>query len=211
LQLGIEGQIMAMVDKVNAVYQKLVRDGPHSWTSVIAIIHVPSTAHAGPLNNAMMRVLKSSSLKYEAAFSKLEFKKLVKTCIVKREWLHLLFRKFSRIYNEYTTLMVESVNFKPLALLHQLEYTVNNSGALSEALHTWLVQLPEKLLEADCLDVEVFLLVLDEVEYQCVFVMRKLGAAKDESAKRFDNSELSDLYYQGLTRILEPSSNNSFK
>ena len=210
-QLGIEGQILAMVDKVNAIYQKLVRDCPHSWTSVIAVIQVPSTAHAAPLNNAMMRVLKGFSVKYEAAFSKLEFKKLVKKCIVKRERLHLWFREFARIYNEHPTLMVESVNFKPLALLHQLEYTVNNSGVLNEALHTWLVQLPENLLEADCLDVEEFALVLDEVEYQCVFVMRKLGAAKDEFAKRFDDPELADLYYQGLTCILDPNSNNSFK
>jgi HD-GYP domain-containing protein (c-di-GMP phosphodiesterase class II) len=209
-QLGIEGQILAMVDKVSAIYQKLVKHGPYSWTSVIAVMQVPSTAHAKPLHKAMMRVLKGFPLKYEAAFSQLQFKTLVETCIEKRERLNLWFKEFARIYVDHQTLMIESVNFKPLALLHQLEHTVINSGVLSEAQHTWLVKLPEKLLKADCLDIEEFALILDEVEYQCFFVMRKLVLAKDEVAKRFDGLELPSLYYQGLMNILDPDGKKIF-
>ena len=203
-QLGIEGQILAMVDKVSAIYQKLVKYGPHSWTSVIAVMQVPSTAHAAPLHKAMMRVLKGFPVKYEAAFNEVQFKKLVDTCIEKRERLSLWFKEFARIYVDHKSLMLDSDSFKPLALLRQLEHTVINSGVLSDAQHTWLTTLPAKLGKADCLDIEEFALVLDEVEYQCFFVMRKLVSAKDEIANRFDGLELPSLYYNGLINILDP-------
>ena len=203
-QLGIEGQILAMVDKVSAIYQRLVKHGPYSWTSVIAVLQVPSTAHAVPLHKAMMRVLKGFSVKYEAAFTEEQFKTLVETCIEKRERLSLWFKEFARIYVDHKPLMLDSDSFKPLALLHQLEHTVINSGVLSDAQHTWLTKLPNILGTADCLDIEEFALILDEVEYQCFFVMRKLVFAKDEVAKRFDGLELPSLYYQGLINILDP-------
>jgi HD-GYP domain-containing protein (c-di-GMP phosphodiesterase class II) len=209
-QLGIEGQVLAMVDKVSAIYQKLVTSGPHSWISVIAVIQVPSTAHAEPLHKAMMRVLKGFPLQYEAAFSEVQFKKLVETCIEKRKRLSLWFDEFARIYADHKTLMLDSDSFKPLALLHQLEHTVINSGVLSKAQHNWLISLPAKLLKVDCLDIEEFALVLDEVEYQCFFVMRKMVFDKDEIAKRFDGLELPSLYYLGLINILDPDEKNRF-
>jgi hypothetical protein len=210
-QLGIEGQVLAMVDKVSAIYQKLVTSGTHSWTSVIAVIQVPSTAHAVPLQKAMMRVLKGFPLQYEVAFSDLQFKELVKTCIEKRKRLSLWFDEFARIYVDHKSLMLDSDSFKPLALLHQLEHTVINSGVLNNAQHTWLIRLPEKLLKVDCLDIEEFALVLDEVEYQCLFVMRKMVFDKDELAKRFDGPELPSLYYLGLMNILDPDEKKRFK
>ena len=210
-QLGIEGQVLAMVDKVSAIYQKLVTSGTHSWTSVIAVIQVPSTAHAVPLQKAMMRVLKGFPLQYEVAFSALQFKELVKTCIEKRKRLSLWFDEFARIYVDHKSLMLDSDSFKPLALLHQLEHTVINSGVLNNAQHTWLIRLPEKLLKVDCLDIEEFALVLDEVEYQCLFVMRKMVFDKAELAKRFDGPELPSLYYLGLMNILDPDEKKRFK
>jgi HD-GYP domain-containing protein (c-di-GMP phosphodiesterase class II) len=209
-QLGVEGQILAMVDKVSAIYRKLVKDGPHSWTSVIAVIQLPSTAHPKDVHKGMMRLLKGFSVKYEAAFSMLEFKLLVALCIEKRERLNLWFKEFARIYVDHKELMTDTEKFKPLALLHQLDYTVIDSGVLSKAQHTWLSRLETKLSEADFVDVEEFALVLDEVEYQCLFVMRKFVSAKDELGERFNGQELPNLYYQGLMRILDPDQKQNF-
>jgi HD-GYP domain-containing protein (c-di-GMP phosphodiesterase class II) len=206
-KLGVEGQILAMVDKVSAIYRKLVKEGPHSWTSVIAVIQVPSTADVAAVHKGMMRLLNGFSVKYQAAFSEVEFKALVKTCIEKRERLDLWFKEFARIYVDHKELMADTDDFKPLALLHQLEHTVIESGVLSEVQHTWLTRLPIKLSEADFLEIEEFALVLDEVEYQCFFVMRKLVSAKNELDKRFNGQELPSLYYQGLMKILDPNQN----
>ncbi len=140
-QLGIEGQVLAMVDKVSAIYQKLVTSGTHSWTSVIAVIQVPSTAHAVPLQKAMMRVLKGFPLQYEVAFSALQFKELVKTCIEKRKRLSLWFDEFARIYVDHKSLLLVSDSFILLALLHQLEPSVINSCVLNDAPHTWFIRL----------------------------------------------------------------------
>jgi HD-GYP domain-containing protein (c-di-GMP phosphodiesterase class II) len=209
-QLGIEGQILAMVDKVSAIYRKLVKNGPHSWTSVIAVVQLPSTAHPKVVHKGIMRLLNGFSVEYIAAFSELEFKLLVVLCIEKRERLNLWFKEFARIYVDHKDLMKDSENFKPLALLHQLEYTVIDSGVLSQAQHTWLSRLEIKLSKIDFVDIEEFALLLDEVEYQSLFVMRKLVASKDELEKRFNGHELPSLYYQGLMNILDPDDKQNF-
>lgn len=204
-QLGVEGQVLAMIDKVCAVYRKLVKNGPHSWTSVIAVLQLPSTAHPAIIHKAMMRLLKGFVVKYEAAFSATQFRELVESSIEKRERLNLWFKEFARIYVDHKELMTDSESFKPIALLHQLEQTVTESGLLSEDQHIWLTKLRLELSESDFLDLEEFALVLDEVEYQCFFVMRKMVSAKDELGKRFNGPELPNLYYQGLMEILRPS------
>jgi HD-GYP domain-containing protein (c-di-GMP phosphodiesterase class II) len=204
-QLGIEGQILAMVDKVSAIYRKLVTNGPHSWTSVIAVMQLPSSAVAPVIHKGMMRVLQGFPVKYVAAFSEVEFREVIKRCIEKRERLNLWFKEFARIYVDHKDLMNDSVNFRSLALLHQLENTVVESGVLSDDQHTWLINLPPQLNEGEFLDIEEFSLVLDEVEYQCFFVMRKLVLAKDELHNRFSGQELPNLYYQGLMTILDPN------
>ena len=203
-QLCVEGQILAMVDKVSALYRKLVTDGTHSWTSVIAVMQLPSTSDVAAVHKAMMRVLKGFPVTYEAAFSAVEFKEVVKSCIEKRERLNLWFNEFARIYVDHKELMADSAHFKPLALLHQLENTVIESGVLSEQQHSWLIQLDIHFSDADFLEIEEFSLLLDEVEYQCFFVMRKLLSSKNELGKRFNGQELPSLYYLGLMKILDP-------
>ena len=204
-QLGLEGRIVAMVDKVSAIYRKLVKDGPHSWTSVIAVMQMPSTADVPVIHKAMMRLLRGFPVKYEAAFSAKEFRGLINRCIEKRERLNLWFKEFAKIYVDHKDLMADSEHFKPLALLHQLEHTVIESGLLSQDQHNWLIKLQSKITDADFLEIEEFSLVLDEVEYQCFFVMRKFVSAKEELGKRFSGQELPNLYYQGLMTILEPA------
>lgn len=204
-QLGVEGQILAMVDKVSAIYRKLVMNGPHSWPLVIAVMQLPSTADVPFLHKGMMRLLRGFPVKYEAAYSAMEFRGVVNSCIEKRERLNLWFNEFAKIYVEHKEQMADTENFRPLALLRQLESTVIESGLLSEDQHAWLIKLQTNIAEVDFLEIEEFALVLDEVEYQCFFVMRKLVSAKEELDKRFNDQELPNMYYQGLMAILEPA------
>lgn len=203
-QLCIEGQVLAMVDKVSAIYRKLVTNGPHSWTSVIAVMQVPSTAHNVPVHKAMMRVLKTFPVTYKPAFTREQFERLTEICIEKPERLNLWFKEFKRIYIEHEAFMTDSENFKPLKLYKLLEHTVVDSGALTEIQHTWLIGLTRNLQQTDFLDIEEFSLVLDEVEYQCFFVMRKLVSEKEELIKRFNGIELINTYYRGLMCVLQP-------
>lgn len=210
-QLCQEGQIISMVDKASALYRKLIKQGPHSWTSVIAVMQVPSAAHDKKIQQAMMRLLKRYQLQYQPAFSADEFKLLVESCIEKRERLNLWFVEFARIYDDHPELMEDAEDFKPLALLNQLKFTVIDSGVLSKAQHHWLTSLPKELPKKDFLDIEEFALVLDEIEYQCFFVMRKLISEKENLAKRFNGQELPELYFYGLMNILDPDYKNSLE
>jgi HD-GYP domain-containing protein (c-di-GMP phosphodiesterase class II) len=207
-QLGVEGQILAIVGKVIALADKLVIRGPHSWTSVIAVMQIPSTAHGSRVHDGMMRLLKRLPFKYEAAFSGLQFTLLVALCIEKRERLELWFKKFARIYVDHKSLMTDTEHFRPLSMLHKLEHTKDDTGVLNFAQDTWLTNLPTQLSVSDFLDIEEFALVLDEVEYQCLFVMRELVSGKDYLAKRFNGIELPYLYYRDLMNILAPEEAN---
>jgi len=66
------------------------------------------------------------------------------------------------------------INLQFLGFVQSINITPYYSWVLSEAPHTCLSRLPQKLLKGDCLDIGTFALVLDDVEYQCFFVMRKL-------------------------------------
>jgi hypothetical protein len=80
-----------MVGKVTALADKLVIRGPHSWTSVIAVMQIPRTVHGPRVHDGIMHLLKRLPFKYEAAFSGLQFTLLVALCIEKRERLELWF------------------------------------------------------------------------------------------------------------------------
>jgi hypothetical protein len=100
--------------------------------------------------------------------------------------------------------MTVSDTFKPPKLYKLLEHTVVDSGTLTEIQHTWIAGLTENLQQIDFLDIEEFSLVLDEMEYQCFFVMRKLVSEKDELIKRFNGIELINAYYQELMCVFQP-------
>lgn len=202
-QLSTEGQVLAIVDKLSTRYQKLVKHGPYSLAAIMSVLQLPSTADVSGIHKAITRVLKSFSFKFEPAFSNLEFSNVIQKCIEKHERLNLWFQEFSNIFVNHKSSMQDSDNFKPVALLKKLEHTVIAAGVLNYEHLAWLTQLPSKLNESDLLDIEEFSLLLDEVEYQCFFVMRTLASAKDELAIRFGGEELPDMYYQGLMQILE--------
>jgi hypothetical protein len=171
-------------------------------------MQIPSTAHGSRVHDGMMRLLKRLPFKYEAAFSGLQFTLLVALCIEKRERLELWFKKFARIYVDHKSLMTDTEHFRPLSMLHKLEHTKDDTGVLNFAQDTWLTNLPTQLSVSDFLDIEEFALVLDEVEYQCLFVMRELVSGKDYLAKRFNGIELPYLYYRDLMNILAPEEAN---
>ncbi|WP_412971437.1 HD-GYP domain-containing protein [Glaciecola sp. MF2-115] len=201
-QLCEEGKIIAIVDQASALYRKLVKNGPYSWTSVLAVMQVPSSAYDPNIHRAFMRLFKRFPLEYKPAFSEDEFKQLIQVCILKRERLNLWFKEFAKIYKNHKDIMADSSDFKPLSLLHQLEQTVIASGVLSKAQHDWLTHLQTNLRKPDFIEIEEFSLVLDEVEYQCFFVMRKLVTEKEDLIKRFNGPDLPELYLEGLMRIL---------
>lgn len=200
--LSVEGQVIAIVDKMSGVVKKLVSNGTYSWQSVIHVMQISSTAHSAEVHDALLRVLKRVQFPFKPAFELNAYKSLVDQCILKRRRLDLWLKEFSKIYADHKQFMNDSPTFKPIGLLHKLEYTVANTGLFDHSLDDWLDSLRLSISDSDYSDIEEFALLLDEIEYRCLFVMRKFEEAKDELAQRFGGVEIVLAYHQGLRSIL---------
>lgn len=201
-ELCIEGQILAIVDKVNGLVQKLIHDNSYSWNSILHVMQIRSTAHLPEINDALIRVLRTFSFPYAPAFAGHQYHIIITDCINQRKRLQLWFTEFAKIYVNHEELLTDSEEFKPLALLKNLEHTIANTGVLNESQHVWLTTLKNTLLPEDYSDLEEFSLLLGEIEYRCFFVIRQLESSKDQLAKRFGGLDLLTTYHQGLTNIL---------
>lgn len=201
-ELCIEGQIIAIVDKVYGLVKKYIRHGSHSWPSVIHAMQIASTAHCPNVHNAMMRLLKSFSFPYKPAFSEKQYVVVVKSCFKKIKQLQQFFTELDQIYLNHEELFNNSEDFNSVDLLKNLEYMIINTGVLTESQQTWLQTLEKEILPSDYVDLEEFSLLLDEIKYSCFFVIRHLESSQDDLAKHFGGAELLSAYYLGLKKML---------
>ncbi|MBL4629680.1 MAG: hypothetical protein JKY14_00420 [Paraglaciecola sp.] len=201
--LGLEGQILAMADKAGAIFTKLVISGHHSLGIMFSVLSIRSSANPKDVHKAMLRVIKKGTLTYKPRFSFAQMAEVVTQCLEKRERLNLWYQEYSKTYEQHFGGVVDSSSFKPWALLEQLQDTIEESGVLSVAQQEWLTELSQNANEQDIREIEEFSLLLDDVEEQCFFVMQKLFESQDQIEKIFNDTDLPDLYYQGLMMILE--------
>lgn len=206
-RLCIEGQILSMVDRISLISQRLVHNGNYSWSLVVSVIQIPSTAHTAKIQNAMLRLMKQFPLEYKPAFANVEYLRLLEECIEKRKRLAFWFAEYSKIYINHESLLEDSELFQPIALLEQLEYTVKASGILSEEQDVWLKAMHNQASLICKNEIEEFYLELEEIEEQCFFVMQKLVLFSTELLKLFGDKNLLDNYYHGLMFILDPEEN----
>jgi hypothetical protein len=85
----------------------------------------------------------------------------------------------------------------------QLSRTIVNSGLLSDVQLAWLDEIELPPSEPDRLDIEEYELKLNEIEYQCFFVMKKLQEDFKEFSSRFNSAELAKHYNEELLGILQ--------
>lgn len=203
-ELSIEGQVVAIIDKINGLHRKLIKDGPYSWPLAIALMRLPNSAHLKSVNDAIITVLLSFNFQYKPAFTPDKYASIIEQCIAQRRKLKLWFDEFSRIYIDHKDNFSDTDLFKPIALLQMLEYCVTDSGIINDSQQIWLEDILKKetLDEQDFYDIEEFSLFLQEVEYQCWFVMKKFVAGQAELIKMFGSLDLPTLYYEGLKNIL---------
>ncbi|MGJ8679027.1 HD-GYP domain-containing protein [Paraglaciecola sp.] len=203
-KLCIEGQILSMVDKLSLITQRLVQNGPYSWSSVESVFQIPSTAHTPEMQNAMIRLIKYLSLDYKPAFPETAYKNILARCIEKRKRLAYWFKEYSKIYEDHHLLLEDSEVIQPIALFEQLEYTVKTSGILVDQQEHWLKAMYKQTVNICESEIEEFYLDLEEIEEQCFFVMQKLVTYKEELVRLFGEEELPSQYYAGLMFILDP-------
>lgn len=98
--LCVEGQVISIVDKLNGLVQKLINDNSYSWSAILHVMQIPSTAHFPHVHKAMIRLLRDFSLPYKPAFSAKHYPKMVVQCMKKESACNYGFwslQKFSLI------------------------------------------------------------------------------------------------------------------
>ena len=201
-KLGLEGQIIAMADQTTGLYSKLVVKEKYSWQAVADVIQLQTSANTQAIRNAILRILKKMEGRTKNRYSIDESPALIKKLTIKYEKLKEWFEVLESILTLHKSELNESKNFRPFALLHQLDRLIANSGLLSEVQFEWLSCLELPPSTSDMLDIEDYELKLDEVEYQCFFVMRKLRESREELAQRLNSEELATHYDEELTNII---------
>jgi hypothetical protein len=201
--LGIEGQIIAISDTIVSLYRKLVINGHCSWNGVAAVIQVPTSAHSDTVRNAALLLLKSMTIPEKNKYKKEQFPPLLVTLKSKHQRLNNWFNVLSDLLRLHHKELSESDSFRPYALIMQLSRTIANSGLLNDVQLIWLddIELPPS--EPDRLDIEEYELKLNEIEYQCFFVMKKLKEDFKEFSSRFNSAELAKHYNEELLDILK--------
>jgi HD-GYP domain-containing protein (c-di-GMP phosphodiesterase class II) len=201
--LGIEGQIIAISDTIVSLYRKLVVKGHYSWNGVASVIQVPTSAHSDTVRNAALLLLKSMKIPEKNTYKKEQFSPLILTLKSKHQRLNNWFDVLSALLKLHHKELSESDSFRPYALLMQLSRTIVNSGLLSDVQLAWLDEIELPPSEPDRLDIEEYELKLNEIEYQCFFVMKKLQEDFKEFSSRFNSAELAKHYNEELLGILQ--------
>lgn len=116
-QLCVEGQVVAIVDKICALAQKLVQEGNYCWQSVIFVMHVPSTAFFEEVQNAALRLLKKLSLPFIPAYRHAQYRSMLDKCIERRASLQHWFADFMLLVSEHKADLAISEPFNPLELV----------------------------------------------------------------------------------------------
>jgi hypothetical protein len=183
--LCVEGQVVAIVDKICALAQKLVQEGNYCWQSVIFVMHVPSTAFFEDVQNAALRLLKKLSLPFNPAYSHAQYRLIIDKCIERRAALQHWFSDFMLLVNQHKAELTIHEPFNALELVQKLERTIANVGLLCDEQQAWLEVLKQQMSRQDYPDVEEFVLLLDEIEYRYFFVMRKLQELDHKVSEKF--------------------------
>lgn len=202
-KLCLEGQIIAMSDKVNGLYKKWVVNGQRSWQSLSAIVQISTSSNTPTIRDATLRVLKRMHQPISSNDSANDMAKSVNSLQQQHIKLNKWFKVISDILALHHKELYEEGNFKPYGLLTQLNQIIISSGLLSEVQLIWLKELTHPLSQHDWAEVDEYKLKLGEIEYQCLFVMQKLFSQHDELTKRFNSEELATHYYQELMGILQ--------
>jgi hypothetical protein len=154
------------------------------------------------VRNAALLLLKNMNVAESNKYNPEQFTPLVQSLKDKHNRLNSWFTVLSELLSLHHKELSESESFKPYTLLMQLSRTIAMSGLLSDVQLTWLASISLPPSEEDKLDIEEYELKLNEIEYQCFFVMRKLQENFQEFTKRFNSEELARHYNDELLGIL---------
>lgn len=208
-KLCVEGQIVSIVQALSKFYQSLRNKGDFSLRVMYDVLRVPTSAHDIAVHNALLRVLARGELPYKPAFTAQKLKNIVEASFEKLARLNLWFDMYSNIYDEHKDKLLDTERFKPWALLYQLQNNIDETGVLSETQKSWLLSVNQNLNMDHAQEIEEFYLLLEEVEKQCYFVLRKLFEQKEAISQLFGGPELPEVYYTGLLSILSSNKNTA--
>jgi HD-GYP domain-containing protein (c-di-GMP phosphodiesterase class II) len=203
-KLCIEGQILSIVDSVSGLSTKLVHKQSYSWNAILHIMQMPGTEHKIEVQNAMIRLLRRLQFPHEPAYKHAQYKLLAKQCAAQRKRLRLWFLEFEKIFANHQGILTSN-DFDAVALHKTLENTIHETGILNDTQHDWLVDLEQNIQPEDYIELEEYILLLDEVKFRCFFVLRTFIGHEDELAKRVGSRELLISYFMGLNKILPMS------
>lgn len=200
-QLCLESQVVAVADTVSALYRKLVIQGKRSQSMVVAVFELPSTAHDGAIRNATLRMMKRAKIDYQPSFAPEQVVRIVAKVSSKRSRLKAWVKRVLAIYQGHAKAFAGS-QLVSIQLAEKLINTVGTTGLLSDIQQGWLASLTLEPEVQELQELEEFQLKIDELEYQCRFILNALASEIDAVDQQLPAGYSAQNYHQELSQML---------
>lgn len=165
-QLGVEGQIIAISDTVNAILSKRLLPAGYQVRDLIPVLQMNSHIFPKTVHDALLRVLGSSLYKPTRVIQDGDIETLIKFQLVLQKilmhWFKLAMEFTLKLRNFPKTQKIDNV----ILFVQRIHVTINQSGLFSDGMTDWLKHVLELKDVNEYQEIEHTSLMFDEFRYQ---------------------------------------------
>ena len=165
-QLGVEGQIIAIADTVNAIWSKRFITVGYQIRDIIPVMQMNSHIFPKAIHDALLRVLGSSLYKSTRVIKDDDIDALIKLQLVLQkifmDWFKLAMQFTLKLRSLPKTQKIDNVTL----FVHRIHNTITQSGLFSDGMTGWLNHVLKSKDVNEYQEIEYTSLMFDEFRYQ---------------------------------------------
>ncbi len=165
-QLGLEGQIIAIADTVNAIWTKRLLPAGYQIKDLIPVLQMNSHIFPKAIHDALMRVLSLSVFMPARVIQDDQIATLIKFQLVLQKilmhWFKLAMEFTLKLRNFPKTQKIDNV----ILFVQRVHETINQSGLFSDGMTGWLNHVLTSSDVNEYQEIEYTSLMFDEFRYQ---------------------------------------------
>lgn len=176
-QLSLEGQVIALVDTVNAIYHNRLKPLGYQVRDLLPVLQMNSHVFPKQIHDAVLQIVAKSQHQTTRVVSNDRIQPLANFLLV----LQKLLLHWCKLALKFTTELVE-VDTSPKTqqvkqMMGRLNATINQSGLFTAELRDWLRGMQKNPDPSEFQEVEYTALMFDEFCYQLQQLHKLMDAA----------------------------------
>ncbi len=169
-KLGIdicrEGQIIALVDTVNAIYHNRLQPLGYSVRDLIPILQMNSHVFPKELHDSFLKILKRSAYRSTRVIGNDNIRPIINFLVDLQKRLIIWFKQASEFCYILSQSVISVRTRQAIIMSEQLVNMINQSGLFTASLKQWLLGFISGENNDDIQELESIMLMFDEFCYQ---------------------------------------------